>query len=83
LIGSGLADEASDRRAQPEENAAETVTQPQVDTAVLERPPSTVLNGSDGVVAFGFERSEAPARIHDFVSSFALDDECDSARQTV
>ncbi len=83
LIGSGLADETSDRRTQPEEDATEPVSQPHVETAILERPPSTVLNGSHGAVAFGFERSEAPARIHHVVSTFAIDDERDSAWQTL
>jgi hypothetical protein len=83
LIGSGLADEASSRGTQPEEDAAGAVSQPQVDTVVLERPPSAVLNRSHGVVAFGFGRGEAPTRINHLLSTFAFDDERDSTWQTI
>jgi hypothetical protein len=83
LVGSSLADKASDRRMQPEEDSAEAVSQPQVDTAVLEWPPSTILNGSHGVVVFRFERSDAPTRIHHLLSTFALDDQRDPAWQTL
>jgi hypothetical protein len=83
LIRVGLADKASERGTQPEEDATEAVSQPEVDTAVLKGPPGTVLNGSHSGVTFRFERGEAPARIYHFLSSFALDDERDSAWQTI
>jgi hypothetical protein len=83
LIGSGLADEAFDRGTQFEKDAAEPVSQPEVDAAVVEGPPCTVLNGSHCVVTLGFELGEAPARIHHFLSTFTLDYERDSAWQAI
>jgi hypothetical protein len=81
LVGSGLADKAFDRGAQPEEDSAEPVSEPEVDAAAVERPPSAILNGAHGLVTFGFHLGEAPAGIDHFLSTLALDDQRDLAWQ--